>query len=83
MITTHMLCTVNNFFMMKMKISCLREKKNPSVIVKFRILKALKRQCNSGIISFGKFVTEVLIFRSSHSQMFFKIRVIKNFAIFT
>ena len=29
------------------------------------------------------FVTEVLIFRSSRSQMFFKICVLKNFAIFT
>ena len=33
--------------------------------------------------SFGKFVTEMLIFRSSRSQMFFKIGVPKNFAIFT
>ena len=31
--------------------------------------------------SFGKFVTEMLIFRSSRSQMFFKISVLKNFAI--
>ena len=28
----------------------------------------------------GKFVTEVLIFRSSRSQMFFKIGVLQNFA---
>ena len=27
---------------------------------------------------FGKFVTEVLIFRSSRPQMFFKIGVLKN-----
>ena len=32
---------------------------------------------------FGKLVTEVLIFRSSRSQMFFKIGFLKNFAIFT
>ena len=48
--------------------------KNHSVIVKFRILRiSLNRK--------RKFVTEVLIFRRSHSQMFFKISVIKNFAI--
>ena len=32
---------------------------------------------------FGKFVIEVVIFRSSHSQMFFKIGALKNFPIFT
>ena len=32
---------------------------------------------------FGKFVTEVLIFRGSCSQMFFKIGALENFAIFT
>ena len=32
---------------------------------------------------FGKFVTEVLIFRGSRSQIFFKIGALKNFAIFT
>ena len=32
---------------------------------------------------FGKFVTEVLIFRSRRSQMFFKICALKYFAIFT
>ena len=48
--------------------------KNHSVIVKFRILRiVLNRK--------GKFATEVLIFRGSRSQMFFKIGVLKNFAI--
>ena len=48
--------------------------KNHSVIVKFRILRiSLNRK--------RKFVTEVLIFRRSRSQMFFKIGVLKNFAI--
>ena len=32
---------------------------------------------------FGKFVTEVLIFRSSRSLMFFKIGVLKSFVTFT
>ena len=32
---------------------------------------------------FGKFAAEVLIFRSSRSQMFFKIGVLKNFATLT
>ena len=30
-----------------------------------------------------KFVTEMLIFKNSRSQIFFKIGVLKNFAIFT
>ena len=29
----------------------------------------------------SEFITEMLIFRSSHSQMFFKISVLENFAI--
>ena len=33
------------------------------------------------ITLFGKFVTEVLIFRSNRSQRFFKIVVLENFAI--
>ena len=32
---------------------------------------------------FDKFLTEVLIFRSNRSLMFFKISVLKNFATFT
>ena len=32
---------------------------------------------------FNKFVTEMLIFKNSCSQIFFKIGVLKNFAIFT
>ena len=32
---------------------------------------------------FVKFAAEVLIFRSSSSQMFFKIGILKNFARFT
>ena len=46
---------------------------------KFWILKDFKR-----IIMFlGKFATEVLIFRSSRSPLFFKMDVLKNFATFT
>ena len=33
------------------------------------------------MISFAKFITEVLIFRSSRSQMFFKIGILKNHAV--
>ena len=33
------------------------------------------------MISFAKFTTEVLIFRSSRLQMFFKIGILKNHAI--
>ena len=36
---------------------------------------------NQKLPPFGKLVTEVLIFRSSYSQMFFKIGVLKNFDI--
>ena len=32
---------------------------------------------------FSKFVTEMLIFRNSRSQIFFKIGALKNFEIFT
>ena len=35
---------------------------------------------NQELPTFGTFVTEVLIFRSSHSQMFFKIGVLKTLA---
>ena len=38
---------------------------------------------NLEVPPFRKFVTEVLFFRSSRSRMFFKIGVLKNFAIFT
>ena len=38
---------------------------------------------NLEVPPFGKFVTEVLFFRSSRSRMFFKIGVLKNLAIFT
>ena len=61
---------------------------NHYIIAKFRILKALKGQKkkkkkkkNQKCSPFGKFVTEVLIFRISRSQMFFKIGVLKNLAI--
>ena len=42
-----------------------------------------KKKIRNKLPPFGKFVTEVLIFRSSRSQMFFKVGVLKNFAIFT
>ena len=35
---------------------------------------------NQELPTLGTFVTEVLIFRSSHSQMFFKIGVLKTLA---
>ena len=74
-----------NFFMIT--ISCLREKnnnrenlakhvtwQNQFVRAKFRILKGFKRiKKNQNLPPFGKFVAEVLILRSSRSQMFFKI----------
>ena len=44
-------------------------------------LKVYNDKKKSGIAFFGKFVTEVLIFRSSRSQILFKIGVLKNFAI--
>ena len=53
---------------------------NHSVIAKYRILKILKW------LKFKVFFPSVnlsLIFKSSRSQMFFKIGVLKNFAIFT
>ena len=34
------------------------------------------------LLPFGKFVTQMLIFRSSRSQMFLKIAFLENFAIF-
>ena len=40
-----------------------------------------KKKIRNKLPPFGKFVTEVLIFRSSRSQMFFKIGALKNFAI--
>ena len=53
--------------------------KNHSVLAKFRIRKGLKK---SGVTPFfGKFVTKVLIFRRSRSQMFFKIGALKSFSI--
>ena len=53
-------------------------------LTKFRILKDFKRIIKiQELPPFGKFATEVLIFRSSRSQMFFKIGVLKNFATFT
>ena len=58
--------------------------KNPEnhpVRAKLRTLKCLK--VYQELPPFGKFVTEVLIFRSSRSLMFFKIGVLKNFATFT
>ena len=39
--------------------------------------------CIKFTLSFVKFVTEDMIFRGSHSQMFFKIGVLKYFVIFT
>ena len=62
-----------NLFMIKI---CLREKD------KYWKLQ-LKDDKIQEIPPFGKFVTEVLIFWSSRSQIFFKIPVLKNFAIFT
>ena len=60
---------------------CLREKKH-SIIAKLKAL--IKKMIKfRKYLPLGKFVTEVLIFRSSRSQMFFKIGVLKNFAIFT
>ena len=54
----------------------------PSVIVKFRILKGLKGlEKSQKLPLFGKFVTEMLIFGSSRSEIFFKIDVLKNFAL--
>ena len=58
--------------------------KNPGnhpVRAKFRTLKRLKGY--QELLPFGKFVTEVLIFRSNHSLMFFKIGVLKHFTTFT
>ena len=49
-------------------------------INKIRILKDFKRIIKSGDTSLRKFAAEVLIFRSSRSQIFFKIGVLKNFA---
>ena len=40
-----------------------------------------KYKTNQELLSFGKFVTEMLIFRSSRSQLFFKIGALKNNAI--
>ena len=55
---------------------------NHSVIAKFEVIKGLKGlKKNQKLPSFGKFVTEMLIFRSSRSQMIFKIGVLINFAI--
>ena len=58
--------------------------KNPEnhpVRAKFRTLKSLKRY--QELPKFGKFVTEVLIFRSSRSLMFFTIGALEIFATFT
>ena len=55
--------------------------KNHSVIAKFRIIKGLKGKKIQELPSFAKFVTEVLIFRSSSSKMFCQIDVLKHFAI--
>ena len=53
-------------------------------LTKFRILKYFKTIIKSGdTFPFGKFAAEVLIFRSSRSQMFFKIGVLKNFSTLT
>ena len=48
---------------------------NHSVIARFRVLKGLKWQKNKKLPPFRKFVTEVLIFRSTRSQVFFKIGI--------
>ena len=88
MIASHLMCVIKQLFMIK--ISCMWERK--TILVKkpwqnmtnFRITKRFKK--NNKILElppFGKFVTEVLIFRSSRSQMFFKIDVLKNSVIFT
>ena len=58
--------------------------KNPEnhpVRAKLRTLKCLK--VYQELPPFGKFVTEVLILRSSRSLMFFKISVLINFTTFT
>ena len=61
-----------------------------SAIAKYKILKCLKGQKNLKLPPFSKCaetatafecVTEMLIFRSSRSQTFFKISILKNFAI--
>ena len=54
---------------------------NHSVLAKFRILKGLKGEKNQEFPPFGKFVNEVLIFKSSRSQMLFEIGALKNIAI--
>ena len=46
-----------------------------------KILKDFKKTIKSGDTSLGKFVAEVLIFRISRSQMFFKVGALKDFAI--
>ena len=65
---------------------CLSEKKH-SIIAKLKGLntKSLNEKDNKikDIPLFGKFVTVVLIFRSSRSQIFFKVGVPKYFAKFT
>ena len=48
---------------------------------KIQDTKRFKRIKNQELNPFGNFVTKVLIFRSSRSQMFFKVGVLKNFAI--
>ena len=50
---------------------------NHPVRAKFRTLKGLTGLYNQEIPSFGKFAAEVLIFRSSHSQMFLKYVFLK------
>ena len=85
------------YIIFMIKISCLRWKKkqkkngetlakhvtwqNHSVIATFRIIKGLKGKKNQELPPFGKFVIEVLIFRTTRSQMFFKIGVLKNLAV--
>ena len=56
-----------------------------SKIKRFKYLKSLNEKDNKikDIPLFGKFVTVVLIFRSSRSQIFFKVGVPKYFAKFT
>ena len=65
----------------------LERKKKHSIIAKLKALntKSFNQKDDKiqEIPPFGKFVTEALIFRSSRSQTFFKIGVLKNLAIFT